>query len=122
MKNARRTIPLGVVLGGVVVTVIYIAGSAALLVALPVGALNERSGIADAVAMSAGRLGLGGVGAFTGALVAIGALAGVNAWFGGSARVPFAAGVDAALPPSFARLDARAHRARPSSRSSSRPR
>jgi amino acid transporter len=37
----------------------------------------------------------------------VGALAGVNAWFGGSARVPFAAGVDAALPPSFARLDAR---------------
>ena len=57
--------------------------------------------------MSASRLGLGGVGAFTGALVAVGALAGVNAWFGGSARVPFAAGVDAALPPSFARLDAR---------------
>ena len=107
VKNARRTIPLGVVLGGVVVTVIYVAGSAALLVALPVGALNERSGIADAVAMSAGRLGLGGVGAFTGALVAIGALAGVNAWFGGSARVPFAAGVDATLPPAFARLDAR---------------
>ena len=54
-----------------------------------------------------GPLGLGGVGAFTGALVALGALAGVYSWFGGSARVPFAAGVDAALPPSFARLDAR---------------
>ena len=36
-----------------------------------------------------------GVGALTGALVALGALAGVNAWFGGAARVPFAAGVDA---------------------------
>src|SRR5262249_25605861 len=32
---------------------------------------------------------------------------GVNAWFGGAARVPFAAGVDRALPSSFGRLDAR---------------
>jgi amino acid transporter len=107
VKNPRRTIPMGVVLGGVVVTVVYVAGSAALLVALPVGALNERSGIADAVALSAGHLGIGGLGPLTAGLVAIGALAGVNAWFGGSARVPFAAGVDAALPPSFARLDSR---------------
>jgi amino acid transporter len=57
--------------------------------------------------MSGSRIGLGGLGAITAALVALGALAGVNAWFGGAARVPFAAGVDRALPPSFGRLDAR---------------
>jgi amino acid transporter len=55
--------------------------------------------------MSSSRLGLSGLGAFTGALVAIGSLAGVYSWFGGAARVPFAAGVDRALPAAFARLD-----------------
>lgn len=107
VKNPRRTIPLGVLIAGVVVTVIYIAGSTSVLVALPVGVLNERSGIADAVAMAGSHIGLVGLGAVTGGLVALGALAGTNSWFGGAARVPFAAGVDRALPPSFARLDAR---------------
>jgi amino acid transporter len=107
VTNPRRNIPLGVVLSGAAVTVIYVAGSAALLIALPSGALNERSGIADAVAMSGSHIGLGGIGAATAALVAIGALAGVNAWFGGAARVPFAAGVDRALPAWLGRLDGR---------------
>jgi glutamate:GABA antiporter len=107
VKEPRRTLPLGVLLAGVVVTVIYIAGSVAVLIALPLGALKERSGIADAVAMSASHIGLSGLGALTAALVALSATAGVNAWFGGAARVPFAAGVDRVLPPSFGRLDAR---------------
>ena len=105
VKNPRRTLPLGVLLAGVIVTIIYIAGSASVLVALPSSALQERSGIADAVAMSGGRPGLSGLGAITGGLIALGALAGTQSWFGGAARVPFAAGVDRALPAAFARLD-----------------
>jgi glutamate:GABA antiporter len=77
------------------------------LVALPASALNERSGIADAVELSSSRIGLSGLGALTGALVALGSLAGVYSWFGGAARVPFAAGVDNALPAAFARLDSK---------------
>jgi amino acid transporter len=100
-------VPVGVALSGIVVTIIYIAGSVSVLVALPVSALNERSGIADAVAMAGRHIGLGGIGAVTGGMIALGALAGVNAWFGGAARVPFAAGVDRALPPALGRLDRR---------------
>ena len=107
VKDPRRTLPRGVLLAGIVATVIYIAGSTSVLVALPASALNERSGIADAVALSGGRLGLSGLGALTAALVALGSLAGTHSWFGGAARVPFAAGVDRALPPAFARLDPR---------------
>ena len=47
------------------------------------------------------------MGALTGLLLAIGAIGGTNSWVGGSARVPFAAGVDAALPSAFARLHER---------------
>src|SRR5262249_55590763 len=104
VKDPHRTLPRGVLVAGALATVIYIAGSTSVLVALPASALSERSGIADAVALSGGRLGLGGLGALTGALVALGSFAGVYSWFGGAARVPFAAGVDRVLPHAFARL------------------
>jgi glutamate:GABA antiporter len=107
VKNPTRTIPLGVVIAGVVTTLIYIGGSAAVLVAVPQDALVERSGIADAVELVSSRVGLAGLGALTGALLALGSLAGTNSWVAGAARVPFAAGVDRALPAAFARLHAR---------------
>jgi amino acid transporter len=107
VKNPRRNIPLGIVLSGVVVTGIYILSSASVLVAIPAGDLVERSGIADAVDLVTGKLGLAGMGAVTGLLLAIGALGGTTSWVAGSARVPFAAGVDAVLPTAFARLHER---------------
>ena len=107
VRNPTRTIPLGVAIAGVLTTLIYIGGSAAVLVAVPRDALVERSGIADAVALVSGRIGLTGLGALTGALLAIGSLAGTNSWVAGAARVPFAAGVDRVLPSAFARLHPR---------------
>ena len=47
------------------------------------------------------------MGALTGALLALNALAGTASWTAGAARVPFAAGVDNALPAAFARLHPR---------------
>jgi len=87
--------------------VIYIAGSASVLVALPADALAERSGISDAVDLASARLGLAGFGALTAFLLVVGSLGGTSSWIAGAARVPFAAGVDHVLPPSFARLHPR---------------
>jgi amino acid transporter len=50
------------------------------------------------------KLGLAGMGALTGALIAIGAVGGTSSWIAGAARVPFAAGVDHVLPHAFSRL------------------
>ena len=100
----ERTIPRGVFIAGAIVTVVYIAGSTSVLVAIPVGALNEMSGITDAVRLVAERVGLSGLGVLTGALLVLNALAGTASWTAGAARVPFAAGVDAAMPRAFARL------------------
>ncbi len=105
VKDARRTLPRATMISGAVVTLIYIAGSTSVLVALPPSALQERSGIADAVDLISRNLGLIGLGAITGGLLALGSFAGTSSWFGGAARVPFAAGVDRALPDWFARLD-----------------
>ena len=109
VKDARSTIPRAILISGAVVTVIYIAGSASVLIAVPAETLKELSGIADAVDKAGVQLGLVGMGAITGGLVALGALAGNNSWFGGSARIPFAAGVHKVLPPAFARLHPRHH-------------
>ena len=107
VKNPRRNIPVGTVLSGIAVTVIYILSSASVLVAVPASALVERSGIADAIDLVTQKLGLAGLGATTGLLLAVGSIGGTNSWVAGSARVPFAAGVDAALPSAFAKLHPR---------------
>ena len=107
VKSPERTIPRGIMMAGFVVLAIYILGSASVLVALPPEALNERSGISDAIDLVSARLGLSGFGVFTAALLVVGAVAGTSSWIAGAARVPFAAGVDHVLPRSFARLHPR---------------
>ena len=107
IENPETTIPRGVLIAGAVVTVVYILGSASVLFAIPVTSLKELSGITDAVQLVAGRVGLGGLGAVTGALLVLNALAGTASWTAGAARVPFAAGVDAAMPRAFATLHRR---------------
>ncbi|MCA1587044.1 MAG: APC family permease, partial [Acidobacteria bacterium] len=104
VRDPERTIPRGILISGAIITAIYILSSASILVAVPASELVERSGIADAVDLVAGRLGLAGLGAFTGLLLFVGSIGGTNSWVAGAARVPFAAGVDAMLPAAFARL------------------
>jgi amino acid transporter len=104
VKDPERTIPRGILIAGFVVLAIYILGSASVLVALPPEALNERSGISDAIDLVSARLGLTGFGALTAFLLVIGSIAGTSSWIAGAARVPFAAGVDHVLPRSFANL------------------
>jgi amino acid transporter len=107
VRDPRRTIPMGILIAGVFVTLAYIAGSVAVLVTMPASALAERSGIADAVELAASRLGLVGVGVVTAALVSYGSIAGMSSWAAGSARVSFAAGLDNVMPSAMARLHAR---------------
>ena len=107
VKDPRRTIPRGIIIAGFAVTGIYILSSSSVLVAVPASELAERSGIADAVDLTTGRLGLAGMGALTGLLLVVGAIGGTNSWVAGAARVPFAAGVDSVLPSAFGRLHPR---------------
>ena len=107
IHRPETTIPRGIFIAGVVTTIVYVAGSVSVLVAVPVASLQELSGITDAVQMVGGRVGLTGLGVLTGALLALNAFAGTASWTAGAARIPFAAGVDAAMPRAFARLHPR---------------
>jgi amino acid transporter len=107
VRNARRVVPLGVILAGLIATVIYVGGSVSVLVAMPASALDERSGIPETISIAAGRLGLPGLGGLAGLLLALGSFAMCNSWFAGAARVPFAGGVDHVLPAVLGRIHPR---------------
>jgi glutamate:GABA antiporter len=107
VRQPSRTIPLGIVLAGLAATAIYVAGSASVLVAIPASALAERSGIAEAIELVTGRIGLAGLGGLTAGLLALGAIAQMNSWVAAAARVPFAAALDKTLPAFFGRLHPR---------------
>src|SRR4029078_4692022 len=76
IEDPERTIPRGVFIAGGLTTVVYIAGSASVLFAIPVSSLKELSGITDAVQLVTARVGLSGLGALTGALLVLDALGG----------------------------------------------
>ncbi len=107
VRNAHRTLPRGIITGGMFAAFLYVAGSMSVLVAVPPSALQERSGIADAINLTSARIGISGIGPLTGALLALGSIAMMNSWFAAAARVPFAAGVDRCLPGLFTRVHAR---------------
>ncbi len=107
VKDPARTLPRGVLVAGAAIAGVYILGSASLLIALPPESLHDRSGITDAVNLVASQRGLPALGAWTGGLLALAAFAGTFSWMAGAARVPFAAGVDRAMPAWLGRLHPR---------------
>jgi amino acid transporter len=107
VRDARRTLPRGVLIAGGLIALIYVLGSASVLVAVPADALRERSGITDAVEVVGARLNLPPVGWLVGGLLAVSTFATLFSWMAGAARVPFAAGVDRVMPGWLARLHPR---------------
>lgn len=112
IRDPAATLRRGVLLSGLAIVAIYVLGTAAILVALPHDTISVTNGMPQAVQALVDRLGVGGLG-FVPILIALlltaGNLGGLSAWLAGSARLPFAAGVNQALPPAFARLHPRWH-------------
>jgi glutamate:GABA antiporter len=110
IRDPAATLRRGVLLSGVAIVAMYVLGTTAMLVALPHETISVTNGMPQAVQALVDRLGIGGLG-FVPILIALlltaGNLGGVSAWLAGSARLPFAAGVDRALPPAFGRLHPR---------------
>ena len=110
IHDPAATLRRGILVSGVAIVVMYVFGTAALLVALPVETVSITNGIPQAAAAIAARLdapGLGPVAALIAVLLVVGNLGGVGAWLAGTARIPFVAGVDAVLPAAFGRVHPR---------------
>lgn len=104
IKDPRRTLPRAILLSGVFVAVLYVLGTVAILVAVPPAEVSPISGAIGAVQAVGDHAGWAWLPKVGGALVAFSVVGGVLAWLGGTARLPFVAGLDRFLPPVMARL------------------
>lgn len=107
VRNPRRTIPRAVITAGGVILATYVLGTLALLWSLPAGEISQIGGISQAMQRLGARMGLGGLGPITAALLAIGGIGAVGAWITATARLPYVAGIDRYLPRRFGTLHPR---------------
>lgn len=107
IREPRKTIPRGLLTAGVVITVCYMLGTFAVLVALPKEQVNGLEGIMQAIAQSTNRVGWSALIPLAAFLLVLSSLGSVAAWLAAMSRIPFVAGIDRFLPPVFARLHPR---------------
>jgi glutamate:GABA antiporter len=97
IQDPRRTLPGAVALGGILSGTLYVGATLTLLIAIGKN-VNVLQGIVQAVTHMAGQVGLGGI-TIPFALMLSLSIAGIgSAWMGGSARIPFVAGLDSYMP------------------------
>jgi amino acid transporter len=98
IENPRKTLPGAVAWGGVLSGALYIGTTLTLLVAVSKDSINVLQGIVQAVSHMAGRVGIAWIIAPFAFLLSL-SIAGIgSAWLGGSARIPFVAGLDSYMP------------------------
>lgn len=98
IKDPQRTLPGAVLWGGVISGLLYIMATLTLLVAIGRGGINVLQGIVQAVSNMSGQFGLSWIVPGFALLLSV-AIAGIaSAWLGGSARIPFVAGLDSYMP------------------------
>lgn len=98
IENPQKTLPGAVALGGLLSGFLYIGATLTLLVAVDKDSISVLQGIVQAVSHMAGRVGVGWIIAPFAFLLSL-SIAGIgSAWLGGSARIPFVAGLDSYMP------------------------
>ncbi len=107
IKSARRAIPSALLLGGVTVAFCYIAGTAAILLAIPSSEANSLQGLVQAVSKTAWRVGFPEVLPVAAFLIALSNIGACGAYLAAVARLPFVAGLDRFLPRAFGSLHRR---------------
>jgi amino acid transporter len=97
IKDPQRTLPGAVAWGGVLSGALYIGATLTLLIAVGKN-VNVLQGIVQAVSHMAGQVGFNWI-TIPFALMLSLSIAGIgSAWMGGSARIPFVAGLDSFMP------------------------
>jgi amino acid transporter len=101
IRDPRRTLPRALLLAGLIVAVAYIAGTAAMLVALPGDAVSGLDGFMRGIAQLCDRMSLPWLSPVVAVLVALSAVGGAAAYLAATSRLPFVAGLDRCLPAAF---------------------
>lgn len=98
IENPRRILPGAVAWGGVLSGALYLGATLTLLIAINKGDINVLQGIVQAVGHMARRVGVLWIVAPFALMLSL-SIAGIaSAWLGGSARIPFVAGLDSYMP------------------------
>jgi amino acid transporter len=98
IENPAKTLPGAVAWGGVLSGLLYIGATLTLLIAVSKDNISVLQGIVQAVRHMAGRVGVAWIVAPFAFLLSV-SIAGIgSAWLGGSARIPFVAGLDSYMP------------------------
>ncbi|MGD1097428.1 MAG: APC family permease, partial [Bryobacteraceae bacterium] len=107
IRHPRRTIPRGVLLGGVLCAVAYIGSTFSLTVAVPKSEMAVVEGMLQAIEKMSAGLGLSWILLPLAILMAASIVGSTSAWVSGSARILFVCGLDRYLPRSLARVHPR---------------
>jgi glutamate:GABA antiporter len=106
IQDPSRTLPGAVAWGGVLSGALYVGATLTLLIAVGKN-VNVLQGIVQAVSHMAARVGWGWI-TIPFALMLSLSIAGIgSAWMGGSARIPFVAGLDSYMPSWLGRIHPR---------------
>jgi glutamate:GABA antiporter len=97
IKDPARTLPGAVAWGGVLSGALYVGATLTLLIAVGKN-VNVLQGIVQAVSQMAGHVGVAWITVPFALMLSL-SIAGIgSAWMGGSARIPFVAGLDSYMP------------------------
>ncbi len=107
IHNPRKTLARAIFGSGVLIAVIYIAGTVAVLVLLQDAQVDAKSGVFQALTIASGVLKLSAIGMIAALLVTVGNAGGVGTTVAGLSRVPFVVGVDRYLPAAFGKIHPR---------------
>jgi len=98
IQDPQRTLPGAVAWGGLLSGLLYIGATLTLLVSIGKNDISVLQGIVQAVSHMAGRVGVGWIIVPFAVMLSL-SIAGIgSAWMGGSARIPFVAGLDSYMP------------------------
>src|SRR5271157_741894 len=98
IQEPRKTLPGAVAWGGVISGVLYIGTTLTLLVALGRNKMSVLQGIVQAVGGMAAGIGISWIVPIFALVLSVSIIGIASAWLGGSARIPFVAGLDSSLP------------------------
>jgi glutamate:GABA antiporter len=107
MRDARRDLGPAIAIAGVVSIASYVAITAAVLWLVPVSQLGVIQGVMQAVVAGANAAGVGWIVVPLAIVMGLAAGGAASAWFAGSSRIPFVAGLTSALPAALGRVHPR---------------
>jgi amino acid transporter len=107
IDNSRQILPRAMFTAGSIIAIAYIAGTTAMLIALPSNAVSGVDGFMRGIEQLCGALGIPWLIPLLAALVTLSAIGGAAGYLSATSRLPFVAGIDRYLPAAFGSIHPR---------------